>query len=195
MGGDRFRYAGCGASSITWVFRSLGMAWAHLVKPLSSRSICSMLAIQEFIAPALAWMGDQMGAQPFSQPQCLPLLLERLRALLRALPGGRGPERLCGDQQQGRRLRTAVGSGAGRGVGRHRGPITALNTPQRGCSFSAPFAAVPWRPCRCCCGVLPSGASAWARSGRAAGLPRRGRRPGCRTDRRIRPCGRSAGAP
>jgi len=55
------------------------------------------LAAQEFIAPALAGLGDKVGALvfqlsplPFSQLQRLPLLLERLRALLRALPDVRG---------------------------------------------------------------------------------------------------------
>lgn len=51
------------------------------------------LATQEFIAPALAGLGDKVGALvfqlsplPFSQLQRLPLLLERLRAMLKALP-------------------------------------------------------------------------------------------------------------
>ncbi|MGM9426198.1 DUF72 domain-containing protein [Hydrogenophaga sp. MI9] len=56
-----------------------------------------VLATQEFITPALAGLGDKVGALvfqlsplPFSQLQRLPLLLERLRALLRALPDVRG---------------------------------------------------------------------------------------------------------
>lgn len=56
-----------------------------------------VLATQEFIAPALAGLGDKVGALvfqlsplPFSQLQRLPLLLERLRALLRGLPDVRG---------------------------------------------------------------------------------------------------------
>lgn len=55
------------------------------------------LATQEFITPALAGLGDKVGALvfqlsplPFSQLQRLPLLLERLRAMLRALPDVRG---------------------------------------------------------------------------------------------------------
>ena len=56
-----------------------------------------VLATQDFIAPALAGLGDKVGALvfqlsplPFAQLQRLPLLLERLRALLRALPDVRG---------------------------------------------------------------------------------------------------------
>ncbi|MBT9552120.1 MAG: DUF72 domain-containing protein [Hydrogenophaga sp.] len=56
-----------------------------------------VLATQEFINPALAGLGDKVGALvfqlsplPFSQLQRLPLLLERLRAMLRALPDVRG---------------------------------------------------------------------------------------------------------
>ena len=56
-----------------------------------------VLAMQEFITPALAGLGDKVGALvfqlsplPFSHLQRLPLLLERLRALLRALPDVRG---------------------------------------------------------------------------------------------------------
>jgi len=56
-----------------------------------------VLATQEFITPALAGLGDKAGALvfqlsplPFSQLQRLPLLLERLRAMLRALPDVRG---------------------------------------------------------------------------------------------------------
>jgi uncharacterized protein YecE (DUF72 family) len=56
-----------------------------------------VLATQDFIAPALAGLGDKVGALvfqlsplPFSQLQRLPLLLERLRALLKALPDVRG---------------------------------------------------------------------------------------------------------
>lgn len=56
-----------------------------------------VLATQEFITPALAGLGDKVGALvfqlsplPFLQLQRLPLLLERLRALLRALPDVRG---------------------------------------------------------------------------------------------------------
>ena len=56
-----------------------------------------VLATQEFITPALAGLGDKVGALvfqlsplPFAQLQRLPLLLERLRALLRALPDVRG---------------------------------------------------------------------------------------------------------
>jgi uncharacterized protein YecE (DUF72 family) len=55
------------------------------------------LAAQEFITPALAGLGDKVGALvfqlsplPFSQLQRLPLLLERLRAMLKALPDVRG---------------------------------------------------------------------------------------------------------
>ena len=55
------------------------------------------LAAQEFIAPALAGLGDKVGALvfqlsplPFMELQRLPLLLERLRALLPALPDVRG---------------------------------------------------------------------------------------------------------
>lgn len=55
------------------------------------------LAVQEFITPALAGLGDKVGALvfqlsplPFSQLLRLPLLLERLRAMLRALPDVRG---------------------------------------------------------------------------------------------------------
>lgn len=51
------------------------------------------LATREFITPALAGLGDKVGALvfqlsplPFSQLQRLPLLLERLRAMLQALP-------------------------------------------------------------------------------------------------------------
>jgi uncharacterized protein YecE (DUF72 family) len=50
-----------------------------------------------FLDPALAGLGDKVGALvfqlsplPFSQLQRLPLLLERLRAMLRALPDVRG---------------------------------------------------------------------------------------------------------
>ncbi|MBS3996673.1 MAG: DUF72 domain-containing protein [Hydrogenophaga sp.] len=56
-----------------------------------------VLATQAFVTPALAGLGDKVGALvfqlsplPFSQLQRLPLLLERLRALLRALPDVRG---------------------------------------------------------------------------------------------------------
>ncbi|MDP3923690.1 MAG: DUF72 domain-containing protein, partial [Hydrogenophaga sp.] len=56
-----------------------------------------VLATQEFITPALAGLGDKVGALvfqlsplPFSQLQRLPLVLARLRALLRALPDVRG---------------------------------------------------------------------------------------------------------
>ncbi len=52
-----------------------------------------LLATQEFVAPALAGLGHKIGALvfqisplPFLQLQRLPLLLERLRALLRAQP-------------------------------------------------------------------------------------------------------------
>lgn len=55
------------------------------------------LAVQEFITPALAGLGDKVGALvfqisplPFMQLQRLPLLLERLRLLLKALPDVRG---------------------------------------------------------------------------------------------------------
>ncbi|GLS15891.1 DUF72 domain-containing protein [Hydrogenophaga electricum] len=51
------------------------------------------LAVSEFITPALAGLGDKVGALvfqlsplPFVQLQRLPLLLERLRTMLRALP-------------------------------------------------------------------------------------------------------------
>lgn len=61
-----------------------------------------VLATQEFITPALAGLGDKVGAlvfqlsplplhsPQFRQLQRLPLLLERLRVLLRALPDVRG---------------------------------------------------------------------------------------------------------
>ena len=52
-----------------------------------------VLAVQEFIAPALAGLGHKVGALvfqisplPFLQLQRLPLLLERLRLMLKALP-------------------------------------------------------------------------------------------------------------
>lgn len=55
------------------------------------------LATRAFIEPALTGLGDKVGALvfqlsplPFSQLQRLPLLLERLRAMLRALPDVRG---------------------------------------------------------------------------------------------------------
>lgn len=52
-----------------------------------------VLAVQEFVAPALAGLGHKVGALvfqisplPFLQLQRLPLLLERLRLMLKALP-------------------------------------------------------------------------------------------------------------
>lgn len=55
------------------------------------------VAVSEFIEPALAGLGHKVGALvfqlsplPFAQLQRLPLLLERLRALLKALPDVRG---------------------------------------------------------------------------------------------------------
>lgn len=55
------------------------------------------VAVQEFIEPALAGLGHKVGALvfqlsplPFMQLQRLPLLLDRLRAMLKALPDVRG---------------------------------------------------------------------------------------------------------
>lgn len=55
------------------------------------------LAVQTFVAPALAGLGDKVGALvfqisplPFLQLQRLPQLLERLRLMLKALPDVRG---------------------------------------------------------------------------------------------------------
>lgn len=55
------------------------------------------LAVQEFVTPALAGLGHKVGALvfqisplPFMQLQRLPLLLERLRLMLKALPDVRG---------------------------------------------------------------------------------------------------------
>jgi uncharacterized protein YecE (DUF72 family) len=66
-------------------------------RQLNTAFLDPVLATQTFIAPALAGLGDKVGALvfqlsplPFSQLQRLPLVLERLRALLRALPDVRG---------------------------------------------------------------------------------------------------------
>lgn len=98
------RYAGQVPDDFRFVVKAPALVTDALVRgeqgqgrQPNSAFLDPVLATQDFIAPALAGLGDKVGALvfqlsplPFSQLQRLPLLLERLRALLKALPDVRG---------------------------------------------------------------------------------------------------------
>ena len=102
--GQYARYAGQVPDDFRFVVKAPALVTDALVRGEQGQGrqpntafLDPVLATQEFIAPALAGLGDKVGALvfqlsplPFSQLQRLPLLLERLRALLRALPDVRG---------------------------------------------------------------------------------------------------------
>ena len=98
------RYAGLVPDDFRFVVKAPALVTDALVRGEQGQGrqpntafLDPVLATQEFITPALAGLGDKVGALvfqlsplPFAQLQRLPLLLERLRALLRALPDVRG---------------------------------------------------------------------------------------------------------
>lgn len=102
--GQYARYAGQVPDDFRFVVKAPALVTDALVRGEQGQGrqpntafLDPVLATQEFIAPALAGLGDKVGALvfqlsplPFSQLQRLPLLLERLRAMLRAQPDVRG---------------------------------------------------------------------------------------------------------
>lgn len=98
--GQYARYAGQVPDDFRFVVKAPALVTDALVRGEQGQGrqpntafLDPVLATQEFITPALAGLGDKVGALvfqlsplPFSQLQRLPLLLERLRAMLRALP-------------------------------------------------------------------------------------------------------------
>ncbi|MBL8388206.1 MAG: DUF72 domain-containing protein [Hydrogenophaga sp.] len=105
--GQYARYAGQVPDDFRFVVKAPALVTDALVRGEQGQGrqpnpafLDPVLATQEFIAPALAGLGDKVGAlvfqlsplplysPQFRQLQRLPLLLERLRALLRALAEG-----------------------------------------------------------------------------------------------------------